>query len=482
MSYCAVDIDMLGLSNRASNALRKNGINNLSELMEYSENELLSMPGVGRTCAEEIQKEVNKWSSFSAEELEIAEKEYDERKKCEYELEPFKLSFNDYVECNLNEKTINILEAFFARTPRTTLDSIGKENGITRERVRQILISVIKKFRKAIQNDDIDCSDIEVVKKAAEEITEISFVNVHNDSFIGRTGLVRLIASIYDDEIKIISHKRLHGEWVAKKEYDIAKAIDNIVGMLGRRDSPMKIEDVLIIFPIPEEMLLSIENIIEKEGYITLSTNKIASGTSRDEILRNFLHRVGRPVSVDETVNATGLSESQVRSRFSNSDLFVNVGKSVYDLAYADYSDESVSILTRNILLAENRALKLDAVIKYVQKYREMDDWDVSRELLYCPSPIVYRKNEYILLNEWGLDKIEIPVQKHYLIRLEDAIMDVVSEIVTAGEIATKLRDKYGGAVSTNLNSVKQSLGVLAQQERIARVGNNTGCYRRATF
>lgn len=478
-------VDKLGLPLRAVNALKKHGIYTLDELVIMSDEQLMSLDGLGVTCVKTIRDVINKWLNLSEDELKET--------MINYELQNIggvgvlagatQVSVGEFLQ-NLkrSDRNVQMLIEYFTAEPRLRLDDLGERYGITRERVRQIIMNGVNNVRNAILRGEIDNTCIEEIKKAAEETTEISLVNV-SDDVLGRAGLVRLMAAVFEKELVVIKSKKLYGEWLGLRENNINDIVDQLSNMLYRRDTPMKIEDVLTIFPISENMLFSIVDVIEKDGYVTLSTNKVATGTGRNEKIGAYLRKIGRPASVLEVANNTDLSVNQVRGAFGNSSVFVNVGRNIYDYVDADYSGLTISKLARNILLAENRALKLPIVIKYIQRYLKVDDWEIQKELFYGVAPIVYRKDEFVLLNEWGLDKIEVQVRHQYDISLEDAILMVVPEtegVFTAGEIAVKLRDKFGGSVSNNMNSIKQTLNSLAQNERIAKVGENTGCYRKA--
>ncbi len=482
-----LSVKALGLSARTMNVLEKNGVDSLDKLMGYSDDELMRLPGFGKVCLIETKELIGKWLSLSEEELQDAVETYRTQGIGGVFDDGAKMEVGEFLGTTRHGKRlVDIFIRYFATDPRPTLDEISQDYGVTRERIRQIINKGLNRVRMGILRGEIKYDCIEVVKKAAEDKTEISLIDV-SDRIFGRTGFVRLLAAIYDNELKIINVKKLYGEWLVRKEDNVSKMIDVLSNTLRDRDLPMKVEDVLTLFPINEEMLLSIKNVVEKDGYVTLSTNKIATGTGRFEMISSVIKKAGRPVSVNEIIRGTGLTFNQVRGSLSNNEEFVNVGKSVYDLADEEYLNLSLSDLARNILLAEDRALKISKVVDYIQRYRsymDYNDYEIISELLSDPKPTIYRHDGFFLLNEWGLDKIEPPKQRHYSIMLEDAIMDVVLEmegIFTAGEIAVALRNKYSGAVSTNLNSIKQRLGDLAQQEKIIRVGDYTGCFIRAS-
>ena len=67
---------------------------------------------------------------------------------------------NDIVEhwlCELNEKQREVLERRFGLHGyrRATLEQIGDEIGVTRERVRQIQLDALKNLRSMMENDGI---------------------------------------------------------------------------------------------------------------------------------------------------------------------------------------------------------------------------------------------------------------------------------------------------------------------------------------
>lgn len=473
-----LQIGDLGLPLRAENALRKNGVTTISGLMSLDDDVLMEMPGLGATCVAAIREAID---NYMDNEIKKAMEAYDGQSINGNT--KHKMSVGEYLESSSkNDRNIQIILDYYAKNPKPTLNDLGEKYGITRERARQIIVNGLKKLRQAVSIGKIDSSCVQSIKEAAEKKTEISMVDV-NDAVLGKMGLIKVVAAMYDDEIAIIKNRKIYGEWLARKEDNLSKMIDFLSNMLYNRDFPVKIEDVLMIFPVSEELLLSIVNVVEIDGYVTLSTNKAACGTGRLQIISNYIKEVGRPVSAAELIKHTDLSMNQIRGGFCNQNYFVNVGRSVYDLADADYEDLTVSELTRNILTAENRAMKLPSIIKYVQRYRKLTSREIIEELLYSDNPVVYQEGNYVLLSEWGLDKIEKPVERDYAVKLEDAIMEIVpnmEDIFTAGQVAVGLREKYGDNVSTNLNSIKMTLRNLARHEKIAHIGRNTGCYRRS--
>lgn len=56
----SITLQMLGLSTRTANLLEKNGINNLADLIQRSEEDLINIPGIGASTIEEIRSGIQR--------------------------------------------------------------------------------------------------------------------------------------------------------------------------------------------------------------------------------------------------------------------------------------------------------------------------------------------------------------------------------------------------------------------------------------
>lgn len=362
-----------------------------------------------------------------------------------------------------------------------TLESIGNKYGVTRERIRQHLEKEKQWIYEVFFKSSEGCKLFRTVKEAADRVTEISLLNVKDEEFTS-AGICRLMVSLFPDEFKIVKDPRLNGEWIVSKELGFIQLLDVLVEELNTRPYPMKVADVLNLFPINEDVLMSLNGIMEKDGYVTLESNKEASRTGTPQKIFDFLERIGRPALVSEIVEKTGLNEGQVRTVLSVDDNFSNVGRSLYELSEADYSDYEIVDLAKNYIVGNQKAMKIEAVIEYVKIYIDASDGEILKEILRNPE-IFGSVKGYIYLTEFGPESIKIVSKKKYEIPLDEAILGIINEsdeIFETERLQEALGEKYGGKASTNLHSIEATLVTLCADGKITRVGGDkTGCYRR---
>ncbi len=477
MNRSPVKIDELGLTPITVSVLRKNGIETFDDLLLLDDASIKGLDGLSRHRAVKVCECIKKWRNvFDANEARLCQ-DFSSGLNETIVYDSIGLYLKDQGVWNRN---IEIFASYY-RTPKLTLDEIALERKITRERVRQICGRCLNIVAKGFRNNVINHTILEKIEEAAEKKTEISMVDV-SDGLLGREGLIRVVVAIYNKEFKIVSSQKWNGKWLVRKDENIKTMIDYLSKTLQERDTPMSIKDVLSIFPINEDMLLSIKNIVEKDGYVTLSTNKMVTG--RIPRIKNYLAKVNRPSSIQEISENTGLTLNQVRGAVTDKNEFENVGKSVYDSVDANYIDLSPSEMAKNILLAENRAISVQQIIKYVKKYdySDLSDRDILIDLFSRSEPIVYHMDGYVLLKEWGPEKIQKPERRGYTIELKEAIRTVIPRmeyIFDAEQILEEVKKEFGNDTSNSLNSVKGYLNSLVKDNVIVEVGKNTGCYRR---
>lgn len=460
----------LGLSARSVNALRACGVETYGGLIRLvsSGYDLYNIRGLGTKCINEI---------LSISSQGLIEETGDEEKAPEEQY-----SFGEYLYKYANQRELDILVDYCNGGAKATLEVLGKKYGLTRERIRQLIKRCAGRLEEAVCANLIKSDIVDAIKAAAGQKTEISLLPRLDDAFTG-PGLAYLIAHLLPKQYTIVRHTRLNGEWLTRTEDGVQDMIGMVISKLCYSEAPLKLSDLMSIFSIPEEMLMSIDGIIERDGYVTMSTNRKALGIDRNTIIANYLLAVGRPASAMELAKHTGLSENQIRGALQDKHRYVNVGKSVYDLVERDYENYSVNKLAANILTAEDRPLKLDDIIKYVKRYSDLTKSGISYNLIYAED--IKQDGEHFLLKEWTSEKMQKQEKAAYLLTLEDAIFDVVNSlkdrgVFDAASIREQIIDSYHGNVSTNLNSIVAALSSLASKGLVSRVGINTGCYARS--
>lgn len=466
MSYDEqTSIKALGLSARATNALIRNRLTTVKDLMSVSESTLYSMRGIGVTVLNEIQS-VRK----ALEEMD-------------YSLiikEIPKYSFGEYLKNSCrNERTFFMLVEYYNNYSRGAMKVFADKYAITRSRIQQIIAKCTDRLCEAYAEGAIKDDVVSRFDDYAVEKTEIHTIKSVDPYFSG-FGLAHLVSNFKNSKYQVFRNNNLNGEWLVFSDDNIESTFESVLDDLKHRSEPLLISTVEQLYGINEKMLMSIKGIIEKQGYVTHENNKHSTGRDRNFIIRKYLENVDRPASIEEITNNTSLGFQQVRGAIGDKTRYINVGKSVYDLVDRKYEDKSIDELASMLLVAEDRALKIEYIASFIKKYREVADYSIAYTLLN--SPIIKNIGDYYLLSDWSADKIEKRTLSNYSICLDDAILEIISssdEIYDYEKVAECL-EKYGDAVSHIPSSIKTTLARLADKKIIKRIGGvRTGCYMR---
>ena len=455
-------IELLGLSNRTTNALKRNNVLCLKDLVVLSNMDLLMMRGLGVNSVVEINEFLAEYGGVS------------EKKKCE------QYSFGDYWrKAQSDDRNLEVLVSYYNGGNDITLQDVGEKYGVTRERIRQLIKKGTERIYKAYINGLIDKDIVDRIEEYANKRTEIHLVNT-SDSYFSCVGISYLMTAIAPKKYKIYKSAKINGQWFVKNGDNVNSIINILYDELRYRPEPLAISDVEKIYSISEDMLLSIKDVIEKDGYVTLKSNKRAAGTDKNTIVEEFIESLNRPASVSEIAIGTGFSESQVRGVISKKNEFKNVGRSIYDLDYQRYDDATIDELVEKIMIAEDRALTIDNIYDSICNYRNISKEELAYELI--ESSRTYRSGDYYLLNGWDESKIETNVRNVYDLQLRDVVFEIINEtdeVYDCDKVSERIK-KYGDAVSQNTHSIKMTLATLARDGMIRRVGTKTsGCYVR---
>lgn len=464
----SIAIDSLGFSARTTNALLKGGVETLEQLIYTPRRELADFRGMGVACLSEID-------SFLSKDHSGLVKGEDVNRKPSVTLGEFVQAQKD------KDRNKQFVIEYFNGGYQTTYEVVGNKYGVTRERVRQIIFKMTKKLKGAYLSGEIKEEIVQKVRQAMDNKAEINTVAI-SDEYFSNAGAARLLEATFPDEIKIVKHARLNGEWFTHKNENVNLAIGTLISNLQYQPNPISVVEAKEIYGINEDMLMSIKGILEKDGYVTMSSNKKATGTDKLSIVTDYLQSINRPASINEISANTGMSVNQTRGaiwHYRNN--FVNVGQSIYELVDPEYgNDISINDLAEKILTAENRPLKIEEIAKYVKLHIQVSNDAVARDVL-CSNKFKHR-DKYILLFDWSYDKLDPKAQSVYTISLWGAVQSVINssdEIFDAEKVLEAIQSKFGDNVSNNLNSVRATLIKLADTGLIRRAGINVGCYMR---
>lgn len=458
-SIYETNINATGLSIKTINALERSGIHTLQDLLVASEFDLKSIRGLGEHGVAEIEAVFEKYN-------ELTDNDFVE--------DP--ISFGNILDgTSMDERKKEILIEYYNSQPKITLQVIGDRHGISKERVRQILVKGTKVLNKTYNNGAIDQAILSAIDEAAEARTEVNMLNIKDPYFTG-TGIAFLVSSFTPKKYKILKSPSINGEWLVKKEDNVEEILSLLIAKLKNDPYPTQISKIKNVYSIDENLLLSIKDIIEKDGYVTHKSNKIVTGKDRFAVVSNYLKTIHRPATIQEIYENTNLTENQVRSATADRHRYVNVGKSMYDLVEEEYGDLSIEDLAKNYLTAEGNAVKIDTLINYIQKYKSETTETIFLQLI--KSQEIRKYDNFFLLKNWSDDRIVVTKRNNYELNLEDVVFEIINasnDIFTNEKVYKVITEKYKDKVSNNINSINAMLVRLANKNLINRI--DAGCY-----
>lgn len=305
---------------------------------------------------------------------------------------------NDILE-NISERSKEIIKKRFGLSEEIakTLDSIGKEYKITRERVRQIIADSLhkiskdekagEKFRKAENKIVLEINGRSGIIKQSEALSRLSGGNLKEKNaivfFIGclkniKTveikGLVEKSWTVSEDilagikKINEIAKQALEEKKMPVGKRELIKTISEKVSEIGEKE----VEDFLGV-------LLTIKQ--NKFGNWGLSFwAEINPKNAKDKIYL-VLKEFGKPLhfsQIAKKIDEHGLSKKKAHPQTIHNELikdnrFVLIGRGIYALADWGYSKGTVKEVLKKILM-EKSPLNKEEILKEILKARKVKE------------------------------------------------------------------------------------------------------------
>ncbi len=280
-----------------------------------------------------------------------------------------------------------------------TLDKIGKEYGITRERVRQIELEAIKKLKYIGEKHNITLI-LNNIKKAIkdcgglmseEEIIKYLFKDKSRDNINKRVSL--LVLSL-DDKIKIAKETKEYKKIYFYKKENFTKFKD-IIGMLEKyliaNKKNLSLEKILNLLKDKKFSYLSKEFV---KFYLT--SNKIILQSvvgewghqkwphinpknARDKAYLTLKKnkRALHFIEITDGINQIWKNEKKANNQTVHNELikdkrFVLIGRGIYALAEWGYRPGTVSDILLEIFNKDRKAMDQNEIVKKVLKKRNV--------------------------------------------------------------------------------------------------------------
>lgn len=282
-----------------------------------------------------------------------------------------------------------------------TLDEIGKEYKITRERVRQIEVEAmakLKNMKEKYKLDEVFDYVEKIIKNHGEIISEEKIINILSDGGFRASKQVALLILLLNDKIKTAKETEVHKKiYFYKKESVLSfeKILKELENYLREKNESVDFDKIAeFINKSAQKYNLAAPSLEIIESY--LEANKV--------ILKNILGEWGcekwarinpknvknkaylslkknkKPLhftKIAEEINAIWPQKRKTNSQTAHNELikddrFVLVGRGIYALKEWGYKPGTVLDVIMEILKKENRKMGQEEIIEEVLKRRQV--------------------------------------------------------------------------------------------------------------
>lgn len=316
----------------------------------------------------------------------------------------------------LSDREKSILTRRFAliSSPKATLEAIGEELSVTRERVRQIENLAIKKLKRTFSTtafQQINQLTSEILKESGGLATEENLISAVlkelSDEAKHDKTILRLAFEINPEIRKIKKSKNLKPSWhletiklkeiknVIQYALDILKNESEIIdeAKFIKQVQQKLNQEKLSLNPKTIKCALSIDQRIKlvNEGYGLSTWRHVEPKSIRDKALI-ILKRKQKPmhfIEIANEISAAEFSKKQVTTQAVHNELiryedFVLVGRGLYALTEWGFKKGTVKDVLSNIL-REFGPLKKQEIIKKVLERRHVKVGTISLNLQKYP-------------------------------------------------------------------------------------------------
>lgn len=330
---------------------------------------------------------------------------------------------------NLLKREQEVLRRRFALNGRTrdTLEQIGKEYAITRERVRQIESSGLRKIRLILKEEgknlNMDTLDDSISDILAENgglmredmlLSEILLSLSHTNNEVYRKNLLFLITYFLEQHERLLKeHESIHYEafWYLNLVdiKNVKDSIEKIINLFSDHGQPMQMQELIRkmnenIFTEGGDANIDgeqIEKFINSQLHISknlernildqwglINWNTIVPKRMNDKIYL-ILKKEQRPLhfaEIAEKINEMAFDKKRAYPATVHNELildnkYILVGRGVYALREWGYNDGTVSQVIYNILKEAQKPLDKKEIIEKVLGQRIVKKTTVSLAL-----------------------------------------------------------------------------------------------------
>ena len=288
-----------------------------------------------------------------------------------------------------------IASRFGIDTAHKTLSSIGRELGLSRERIRQIEKDGLKKLAKKIvdtNNTFVDEIIVSFEKQGGitshERIAE-KFLDEIFQKDANEFNSLHLIFILMPQIIKIDKTQELEAGWMlaSVSKSDIISIINDWVGHLKKTKEPESVDVLIQAHPTHAKYKVTFlsdlpevsKRLVKTEsGLIGLSTwPEVNPKNVRDKIYY-ILKKYGKPLHFNEiagrikeqSFDRIDIVRATVHNELIADSRFVLVGRGIYALSEWGYKEGTVAEIISAILKNHSDGMAADEIVKEVSKQR----------------------------------------------------------------------------------------------------------------
>lgn len=300
--------------------------------------------------------------------------------------------------------------------PAQTLEEIGKDLNITRERVRQIEKAALTKLQDQLDNENDFSSSISIlIEKNGGLVsldTILEAIQAQKDQKAHTIFLIKINPNLtYID--KNDSHSVLVANASVFDENKLKKLHAQLVEVISGISKPTKFESITKLIDGPhshdtlQELAKASYLIGELDGLWGLSTwPEVNPKSIRDKIYL-VLKKTGRPMhftDIADKISALAANPKRVTTQAVHNELikdkrFVLIGRGIYALEEWGYRSGTVADIIEEVLKEEGKPLSKDEIVKRVLARRQVKTTTIVLNLQEKPKFKRVKKGVYALAN-----------------------------------------------------------------------------------
>jgi len=390
------------------------------------------------------------------------------------------------IENRLSERERNVIfNRFGFMGPRKTLEETAKIHGVTRERVRQIETTAIKKLHLTISPDNsVTAVDkgLEKLYKFAQRVTNIK--NVQGiSSNLDSEALTRLLVTANKGLFKLVHPKDADGEYLVLAATSIDDLVEEILSTLVYQRGYVPISEVSKNFEISSDLIYGIHELDFADDCVAYRRNQnIFYRFNSIQITEDYIRKMGKPQKISDITKNTNLSMGQVRGAVDRGDV-VNVGPSLYALKEWGYLPGSIADLVCYYLKEAEQPLPASKLIRLVLKQRFYSEGSVYAAI-YIDPRIQRLENGYFVLESWHCENVrEKQSMNVYDMTTKEAVLNILrsqDSPLSLKQITNQVEAQYTGIASTNENNVSASTYKLVAEGKVDKISRGVSVYFKA--